>query len=93
MSIKVFIVDDHALYRRGLQTVLATEDGIDVVGEAADGNEAVDLAEETLPRRFGRLMLLRRLARGGMGEVYLASTGGIEGAERPCVVKIIRRAA
>ncbi len=48
-------------------------------------------AEEQLPRRFGRLTLLRRLARGGMGEVYLASTGGIEGAERPCVVKIIRR--
>ncbi len=47
--IRVLIVDDHALYRRGLQTVLATEDGIDVVGEAADGNEAVDLAEETLP--------------------------------------------
>ncbi len=46
---------------------------------------------EHLPRRFGRLTLLRRLARGGMGEVYLASTGGIEGAERPCVVKIIRR--
>ncbi len=47
--------------------------------------------EDVLPRRFGRLTLLRRLARGGMGEVYLASTGGIEGAERPCVVKIIRR--
>ncbi len=54
-------------------------------------SEANALVEETLPRRFGRLMLLRRLARGGMGEVYLASTGGIEGAERPCVVKIIRR--
>ncbi len=47
--IRVLIVDDHALYRRGLQTVLATEEGIDVVGEAADGNEAVEVAEETLP--------------------------------------------
>ncbi len=45
---------------------------------------------EQLPRSFGRLTLLRRLARGGMGEVYLAATRGIEGAERPCVVKIIR---
>ena len=47
--------------------------------------------EERIPRPFGRLWLLRRLARGGMGEVYLAATSGIEGAERPCVVKIIRR--
>jgi eukaryotic-like serine/threonine-protein kinase len=47
--------------------------------------------EERIPRPFGRLWLLRRLARGGMGEVYLAATSGIEGAERACVVKIIRR--
>jgi eukaryotic-like serine/threonine-protein kinase len=46
---------------------------------------------EALPRQFGRLTLLRQLARGGMGEVYLATAGGIEGAERPSVVKIIRR--
>lgn len=48
-------------------------------------------SSEVLPRAFGRLTLLRQLARGGMGEVYLAAAGGIEGAERPCVVKIIRR--
>jgi serine/threonine-protein kinase len=36
-------------------------------------------------------MLLRRIARGGMGEVFLATTTGIEGAERPVVVKVIRR--
>jgi eukaryotic-like serine/threonine-protein kinase len=45
---------------------------------------------DALPRAFGRLTLLRRLARGGMGEVYLAATSGIEGAERPAVVKMIR---
>lgn len=48
-------------------------------------------AEECLPSRFGNLILLRRVARGGMGEVYLAAVGGIEGAERACVVKRIRR--
>jgi serine/threonine-protein kinase len=42
-------------------------------------------------RRFGRYWLLKLIARGGMGEVYLGATTGIEGAERPCVVKIIRR--
>ncbi len=45
----------------------------------------------TLPRQLGRLILLKKLARGGMGEVYLAASGGIEGAERACVVKRIRR--
>ena len=47
--IRVLIVDDHALYRRGLQTVLAVEEGIEIVGEAADGVEAVDRAEEIVP--------------------------------------------
>src|SRR6185503_20224264 len=44
-----------------------------------------------LPRALGRYVLLRRIARGGMGEVFLATTTGLEGAERPVVVKIIRR--
>ncbi len=45
----------------------------------------------SLPRRFERLILLKLIARGGMGEVFLATSGAIEGAERACVVKIIRR--
>ncbi|MEO8185612.1 MAG: serine/threonine-protein kinase, partial [Deltaproteobacteria bacterium] len=48
------------------------------------------LPEFAGPRAFGRLILLKALARGGMGEVYLAALGDIEGAERPCVVKLIR---
>ena len=52
-------------------------------------NTACD--SDALPRRFERYTLLKRIARGGMGEVYLATAGGIEGAERPCVVKAIRR--
>jgi eukaryotic-like serine/threonine-protein kinase len=47
--------------------------------------------EAGLPCKLGRFTLLKPIARGGMGEVFLATTGGIEGAERPCVVKIIRR--
>ncbi len=36
-------------------------------------------------------MLLKLAARGGMGDVYLAATTGLEGAERPCIVKTVRR--
>jgi two-component system NarL family response regulator len=45
----VLVVDDHALFRRGLEMVLAQESDIDVVGEAADGAEAVELARELTP--------------------------------------------
>ena len=47
--IKVLIVDDHALFRRGLQMVLEGEADIDVVGEASDGTEAVKKAEDSAP--------------------------------------------
>jgi serine/threonine protein kinase len=55
------------------------------------GSSQDELVGDDLPRRLGRYMLLKRIARGGMGEVLLAQTMGIEGAERPVIVKIIRR--
>ena len=42
--IRVLVVDDHALFRRGLEIVLAAEEDIQVVGEAGDGAEALELA-------------------------------------------------
>jgi serine/threonine-protein kinase len=45
----------------------------------------------SLPRMLGRRILLKLVARGGMGDVYLGATTGIEGAERPCIVKTVRR--
>jgi DNA-binding NarL/FixJ family response regulator len=47
--VRVLIVDDHALFRRGLQMVLEGETDIDVVGEAGDGQEAIERAEGTTP--------------------------------------------
>lgn len=45
----MLVVDDHALFRRGLQMVLGQEPGIEVVGEAGDGSEAVEQAVQTTP--------------------------------------------
>jgi len=47
--IRVMIVDDHALFRRGLMMVLESEEGIELVSEAEDGEEAVHKAEELMP--------------------------------------------
>jgi NarL family two-component system response regulator LiaR len=47
--IRVLIVDDHAVVREGLRTFLDLQDGIEVVGEAADGEEAVAEAERLQP--------------------------------------------
>jgi len=45
----VLVVDDHALFRRGLEMVLEQEADIEVVGEAGDGTQAVQRAVETAP--------------------------------------------
>ena len=47
--IRVVVVDDHSLFRRGLVGLLAEMTGIQVVGEAADGQEALDLVEDRKP--------------------------------------------
>ncbi|MER7897883.1 response regulator transcription factor [Streptomyces sp. NPDC096046] len=48
-AIRVLLVDDHQVVRRGLRTFLEVQDDIEVVGEAADGAEGVDRAEELRP--------------------------------------------
>ncbi|MDQ4062374.1 MAG: response regulator transcription factor [Actinomycetota bacterium] len=47
--IRVVLADDHTMFRQGIKEMLATDDGIEVVGEAENGAEAVKLAWETSP--------------------------------------------
>ncbi|MEV7728077.1 response regulator transcription factor [Streptomyces sp. NPDC087917] len=47
--IRVLLVDDHQVVRRGLRTFLEVQEDIEVVGEAADGDEGVACAEELRP--------------------------------------------
>jgi DNA-binding NarL/FixJ family response regulator len=49
MTVRVLVTDDHAMVRRGLIELLSAAEGIEVVGEAANGREAVARAEELAP--------------------------------------------
>jgi DNA-binding NarL/FixJ family response regulator len=46
---RILLVDDHAVVRRGLRIFLGLQEGLEVVGEAADGAEAVEQAERLAP--------------------------------------------
>ena len=47
--IRVLLVDDSLLFRRGLLSLLQAVDDIEVVGEASDGREALEKAETLMP--------------------------------------------
>ena len=48
-TIQILIVDDHAVVRKGIRALLATETDLEVIGEAEDGVQAVALFDELLP--------------------------------------------
>jgi NarL family two-component system response regulator YdfI len=47
--IRILVADDHLIIRQGLRLILETEDGFEMVGEAADGAEAVSLCADLKP--------------------------------------------
>jgi len=47
--VKVLVVDDHTLFRRGIADILAKEEGLEVAGEASDGLEAIEKTKEIAP--------------------------------------------
>ena len=88
--IRVAIADDHPILREGLRRLLEDEGGFEVVGQAADGQEAVRLAREArpdvllldlaMPRASG-LDALRELSAAGGGPKVLLLTVAIDDAQ------------
>jgi CheY-like chemotaxis protein len=49
VTIRVLLVDDHAIFRQGLRSLLECHADVEIVGEAADGKEALALVEQLRP--------------------------------------------
>lgn len=48
-AIKVFLIDDHALFRKGVRQIISDNPSFEVIGEAASGQEGLALAQQLLP--------------------------------------------
>ena len=76
-AITILVVDDHAVVREGLRAFLGLQDGFEIVGEAADGEEALEQAEQldpdvilmdlVMPKRDGVSAMRELKERGGRG--------------------------
>ncbi len=69
---RVLLVDDQTLIRQGIRVLLMTEPGIDVVGEAANGKEALELVEQVHPEVV--LMDVRMPEMDGVTATHAIST-------------------
>ena len=82
--ITILVVDDHTLFRRGLIALLGQEEGVEVVGEAADGSDALRIAEALQPD----LILLDNHMPGVTGVALLPALRQVTPASRVLMLTV-----
>lgn len=82
--ITILVVDDHTLFRRGLIALLGQEEGVQVVGEAADGSDALRIAEALQPD----LILLDNHMPGVTGVALLPALRQVAPASRVLMLTV-----
>jgi len=68
-KVKILVVDDHAIVREGVRMILAKENDLEVVGEAGDGQQALDLTELLRPD-----VIIMDISMPGMGGIEATQT-------------------
>ena len=68
-KIKILVVDDHAIVREGVRMILAKENDLEVVGEAGDGQQALELTERVRPD-----VVIMDISMPGMGGIEATQT-------------------
>ena len=84
MTVRIVLADDQALLRKGFRMILEAEDGVEIVGEAADGSDAVRLAE--LYRPDVVLMDVRMPVLDGIEATRAISASDAAGATRVLIL-------
>ncbi|WP_376788383.1 response regulator [Thermoflexus sp.] len=78
MTVRVLIVDDHPLFRKGVRDTLVLEPGLQVIGEASDGQTALDMILRLNPHLV--LMDVHLPGLNGLDVIRQARSHGFEGA-------------
>ena len=86
MSVRVLLVDDQQLIRAGFRMILDAEEGIEVVGECADGTQAVDSVRRLKPDVV--LMDIRMPEMDGIEATRLIAGGDGDGDDKPRVLML-----
>ena len=88
-KIRILLTDDHTLFRQGIKTLLSAEADLDIVGEAANGAEAVEKTNELRPDLVLAAITSQVPAVLDADEILLSTSElGAVGLPKPSIIKL-----